>query len=132
MDFQPWMEWLVPALCALLGGSGFWALLSARATARATQAAAATAAQPAMQSANTADWSSLMSYWQSEMNALRETATRLEVRINLFEHQREEDLAHIEELYQHIWQHKPPPPPPRRQAPGSISGAFTITPEGSP
>lgn len=156
MQWATWMEWLIPILSAILSGGGIWALLSARAAARsteraaevaakaveraaeaaanATERAAALAAEPGAHKAATADWASLMSYWQGELNTLRENANRLEVRIGVFEQQREDDLTHIEDLYQHIWEHKPPPPPPRRQAtpPGSISGAFTITPEGNP
>jgi hypothetical protein len=154
MEFLPWMQWLIPALSAVLSGSGIWALLAARsagrateraavaaglateraaeAAAHATERAAALAAAPIGQQAVTADWTSLMAYWQSEMAAIRDNTARLEVRIALFERQREEDMQHIEDLEAHIWSQKPPPPPPRRQAPGSISGAFTITPEGSP
>ena len=152
MPFAEWMQWLIPILSAVLSGGGIWALLAARAAGRATERAAvaaglateraaaaaalateraaALAAAPVSQQANTADWSSLMSYWQAEMAALRDASTRMEVRLSLFERQREEDLQHIEDLEQHIWAEKPPPPPPRRSAPGSISGAFVITPEG--
>lgn len=116
-------------------------MLSARATARATEraalaaahateTAAAIAAAPNVQQAATADWTSLMAYWQAEMATMREQATRMEVRLGVFEKQREEDLQHIDDLEQHIWSQKPPPPPPRRSAPGSISGAFVITPDG--
>ncbi|HEX9227326.1 MAG TPA: hypothetical protein VF885_11840 [Arthrobacter sp.] len=156
MEFQAWMQWLIPALSAVLSGGGIWALLAARASSRATERAAiaaghateraaeaaaiateraaALAAGPMSQQAVTADWSSLMSYWKDELTALREVANQTEVRLSLFEKQRDEDLQHIEDLYQHIWNQKPPPPPARRQAPGSISGAFVITPdpEGPP
>ena len=115
MDFQPWMEWLVPVLCALLTGTGLWAFLSARATAKATREAAAIAAAPAVQQANTADWNALASYWTAEMKALRDTSTNLEVRVLFLERQREEDLQHIEDLEQHIWNQLPPPPPIRRK-----------------
>lgn len=152
MEFQIWMQWLIPALSAVLSGGGIWALLAARsagkateraaiaagiateraaeAAAHATERAAALAAAPVAQQATTADWTSLMAYWQTELNSLRETSAHMEVRLTVFEKQREEDLQHIEDLYQHIWSQKPPPPPPRRTAPGSISGAFVITPEG--
>lgn len=141
VEFLPWMQWLIPALSALLTGGGLWAMLSARATARATEraalaaahateTAAAIAAAPNVQQAATADWTSLMAYWQAEMATMREQATRMEVRLGVFEKQREEDLQHIDDLEQHIWSQKPPPPPPRRSAPGSISGAFVITPDG--
>jgi hypothetical protein len=157
MEFQAWMQWLIPALSAVLSGGGMWALLAARASSRATERAAvaaglateraaeaaahateraaALAAAPVAQQATTADWSSLMAYWQSEMATVREASTRMEIRLGVFEKQREEDLQHIEDLEQHIWNGKPPPPPARRSAPGSISGAFVITPdppEGQP
>jgi hypothetical protein len=127
---------VIPLLCTLLGGGGVWALLSARAAGRATERAAeaaahateraaeaaanateraaALAAVPGVQSAATADWSALMNYWQSEMAALRSNAQSLEVRVLFLEHQREDDLAHIDALEQHIWAALPPPPPPRR------------------
>lgn len=114
MEFAQWMQWLIPILCALLTGTGFWALLSARATARATQAAAEAAAIPAQKQADTADWTALMSYWQSEMTSLRDTASKLDVRILFLEAQREEDQQHIDNLEQHIWRALPPPPPPRK------------------
>ena len=151
MEFLPWMQWLIPVLSAVLSGGGIWALLAARsagrateraavaagiatepaaaAAAHATERAAALAAAPVAQQATTADWTSLMAYWQSEMNTVREASTRMEVRLTLFEKLREEDLQHIDDLEQHIWGQKPPPPPPRRSAPGSISGAFVITPD---
>ena len=132
-----WMQWLIPALSALLGGSGVWALLGARAAGKATERAAEAAAQateraaeaaanateraaslaatPAVQSATTADWSALMSYWQAEMNTLRASTQALEIRVMFLEHRREEDLQHIEELEQHIWDQLPPPPPPRKR-----------------
>ena len=113
MEFQPWMEWLVPVLCALLTGTGLWAFLSARATAKATREGAAL--YPAPPEANTADWNALASYWTAEMKALRETSTNLEVRVLFLERQREEDLQHIEDLEQHIWNQLPPPPPIRRK-----------------
>jgi len=115
MEFQTWMQWLIPALCALLGGSGIWALLSARTTARATQTAATTAAQPAIQTAATADWSALLTFWQAELNVVRESHTRLQVKVEILAIQREEDLQYIEDLEQHIWQELPPPPPLRRR-----------------
>lgn len=114
MEYAQWMQWLIPILCALLTGTGFWALLSARATAKATQAAAEAAAAPVQKQADTADWTALMSYWQAEMSAMRTTAQQLEVRILFLEQQREDDLAHIDALEQHIWKSLPPPPPPRR------------------
>ena len=49
------------------------------------------------------------------MKALRETSTNLEVRVLFLERQREEDLQHIEDLEQHIWNQLPPPPPIRRK-----------------
>lgn len=114
MEYQQWMQWLIPILCALLTGTGFWALLSARATAKATRDAAIAAAAPVQKQAETAEWSALMSYWQAEMSALRDTATKLDVRIHFLEQQREEDQVHIDALEQHIWKSLPPPPPPRR------------------
>ena len=94
MPFAEWMQWLIPILSAVLSGGGIWALLAARAAGRATERAAvaaglateraaaaaalateraaALAAAPVSQQANTADWSSLMSYWQAEMAALRD------------------------------------------------------------
>ena len=115
MQWQAWMEWLVPVLCAALGGSGVWALLTARTTARATQAAAALAAAPAAQTAQTADWTSLMTFWQGELNTMRESHTQLQVKVEILAHQREEDLQHIEDLETHIWNELPPPPPLRRR-----------------
>lgn len=114
MEWVEAMKWFIPILSALLSGSGVWALLSARATARATQEAAAVAAVPATQAAVTADWSALMAYWQSEMAAMRLSSSQLEVRVMFLEREREEDLAHIDALEQHIWSRLPPPPPPRR------------------
>lgn len=122
------MEWLVPLLCALLGGGGLWALLAARATGKATEAAAVSAAEatkaaaeaaaaPALAAASSADWSSLMAYWQQEMKSMRADANRLEVRVLFLERQREEDLQHISDLEAHIWAELPPPPPPRRRTP---------------
>lgn len=127
---------IIPVLCAILGGGGIWALLGARTAARATERVAASAArateraaeaaanateraaeaaaQPATQVAVTADWTSLMAYWQAEMAALRVASNSLEVRVLFLEHQREDDLAHIDDLEQHIWQQLPPPPPARR------------------
>lgn len=115
MEFQPWMEWLVPVLCALLTGTGIWAFLAARATAKATREAAAITAAPAVQQATTADWNTLMTYWQTEMAQLRASANSLEVRVQFLERQREDDLQHIEDLEQHIWHQLPPPPPARRK-----------------
>jgi hypothetical protein len=110
-----WMQWLIPLLSALLSGSGIWALFSARTTAKATQAAALAAAAPAAQQATTADWNSLMSFWQSEMAALRANAAQMEVRLLFLEEQREEDIRYIEDLEQHIWKSLPPPPPVRKR-----------------
>jgi hypothetical protein len=115
MQWQAWMQWLVPVLCAALGGSGVWALLTARTTARATQAAAVAAAQPATQSAITADWTSLMTFWQGELNTLRLSHSELHIKVELLARQREEDLQHIEDLEAHIWAELPPPPPLRRR-----------------
>lgn len=122
MDWAEWMKWLIPILCTLLSGGGFWALFAARATARATQAAAAAAAAPAAQSATTADWNSLMTFWQAEMSALRTDASKLEVRVMFLERQREEDLQHIADLEMHIWNQLPPPPPARRRIPPPHTG----------
>ena len=130
---------IIPLLCAILGGGGVWALLSARAAGRATERAAeaaarateraaaaaanateraaALAATPQVQSASTADWTALMTYWQTEMASLRNAGTKLEIRVLFLEHQREDDLAHIDALEQHIWSSLPPPPPPRRLRP---------------
>ena len=152
MEFLPWMQWIIPALSAILSTSGIWAMLAARSAGRATERsavaaaiateraaeaaglaterAAALAAAPVSQQASTADWTSLMTYWQNELTTIRETSTRLEVRLAHIEKMREDDLQHIDDLEQHIWQQKPPPPPARRQAPGSITGAFVITPDG--
>jgi hypothetical protein len=110
-----WMQWLVPILSALLSGSGVWALFAARATARATQAAAQAQAAPAAHQAVTAEWNSLMTFWQSEMTSVRNNASKLEVRILFLEQQREDDLAYIEDLEQHIWKSLPPPPPVRKR-----------------
>ena len=110
-----WMQWLVPILCAVFSGTGLWALLSARATARATREAAALAAAPAAAQAQTADWSALMSYWQSEMGSLRDTANKLDVRIQFLEQERDADQKYIADLEIHIWSQLPPPPPVRRK-----------------
>jgi hypothetical protein len=115
MQWMQWMQWLVPILSALLGGAGIWTLLAARATARATQAAAEAAAKPAVQQATTADWTSLMTFWQSELNQMRDAHSRLQVKVEILAHQREEDLAYIEDLEAHIWAELPPPPPLRRR-----------------
>lgn len=111
----PWMQWIVPVLCALFGGTGLWALLAARATSRATVEAAAAAAKPAAQTASTADWTALMTFWQAELAALRSNASQLEVRLLFLEQLRDDDLAYIEDLQHHIWEHLPPPPPMRRR-----------------
>jgi hypothetical protein len=109
------MQWLVPILCAVFSGTGLWALLSARATARATREAAALSAAPAQAQAATADWSALMSYWQSEMAAVRDTASKLDVRIQFLEQEREDDQKYIADLEIHIWSQLPPPPPVRQR-----------------
>lgn len=128
---------VIPVLCTMLGGGGIWALFSSRASARATERAAYAAAQateraadaaakateraaeaaatPQVQTAVTADWTALMTYWQAELTAVRDKATSLEVRLLFLEHQREDDLAHIDALEQHIWKQLPPPPPLRRR-----------------
>lgn len=127
---------VIPILCTILGAGGVWALLSARTAAKATERAAESAARateraaeaaanateraaeaaavPAMQTAATADWSALMQFWQAEMSAMRNNAQSLEVRVLFLEHQRDDDLAHIDLLEQHIWNALPPPPPPRK------------------
>lgn len=115
MDWAEWMRWLIPLLSALLSGGGIWALLSARATAKATRQAAEAAAVPAVQMATTADWTSLMTFWQSEMSAMRTEAAKLEARVLFLEHQRESDLQYIADLEEHIWKSLPPPPPTRRK-----------------
>jgi len=115
MEFAQWMQWIIPVLCALLTGTGFWALLSARATAKATREAAALAAAPAQTQALTADWSALMSYWQSEMAAMRDTANKHDVRIQFLEKERDADQKYIADLEIHIWSQLPPPPPVRRK-----------------
>lgn len=137
MEFLPWMQWLIPLLSAILGGGGIWALLAARAAGKATERAAIAAASateraavaaasateraaeaaagPAERAAVSADWTSLMGYWQQEMTALRADANRLEVRVMFLERQREDDLALITELEAHIWAELPPPPPSRRR-----------------
>lgn len=115
MPWMDWMQWLVPALSALLGGSGVWALLGARATGRATREAAEAAARPAGQQAVTADWTSLMTFWQAELNVMRESHSQLQVKVEILAHQRDEDLQFIEDLEQHIWNELPPPPPLRRR-----------------
>ena len=55
MEFQPWMEWLVPVLCALLTGTGLWAFLSARATAKATREGGGIYTPPPVEHAHHAD-----------------------------------------------------------------------------
>jgi hypothetical protein len=146
LDIAEWMGGLpfaelggiiVPLLCVALGGSGIWALLSARAAGKATERAAYAAAQateraaeaaanateraaalvagPVAQQATTADWAALMTFWQGELNAMREAHSALQVKVEILAHQREEDLQHIEDLEQHIWQELPPPPPLRRR-----------------
>jgi len=113
MIWSEWMKWIIPLLSAVMAGGGLWTLLAARATSRATTAAAHAAAESANKQAATADWTALMSYWQTEMSALRDTAGKLDVRILFLEQQREEDQQHIDALEQHIWKALPPPPPPR-------------------
>lgn len=117
MEFQAWMQWLIPLLSALLATGGIWTLLAARASSRGNVKAAEAAAAPAAAAAASADWTSLMAYWQTEMSALRTDANRLEVRVMFLERQREEDLALINELEAHIWSELPPPPPSRRRPP---------------
>jgi hypothetical protein len=126
MAWMQWMQWLIPILSAILSAGGVWTLLSARATARATEKAALAAAQPATQAAVTADWTSLMAYWQAEMTALRVAATKLDVRVEYLERLREADLSYIDDLEQHIWSGLPPPPPPRRR----VTTTTTTTTEG--
>ena len=101
-------------LSLLFAGGGIWTFLAAKATAKATREAAQAAADAANRQAATADWSGLMAYWQSEIKALRDDNKELEVRLILLEERRENDLQHIDDLTQHIWQQLPPPPPLRR------------------
>lgn len=110
-----WLIWIPPLLSTLFAGGGLWTLLAARATARATKEAAQAAANSANQQAATADWTGLMSYWQAEVRDLRNDAKTLEVRVMFLEAQREDDLQHISDLENHIWQQLPPPPPLRRR-----------------
>lgn len=105
---------VLPILSLLMAGGGVWTLLGARATAKATKEAALAAAEAANRQANTADWSGLMTYWQAEVQALRTDNKNIEVRLLFLEQQREDDLLHIADLEQHIWQQLPPPPPMRR------------------
>lgn len=123
MPWADWMQWLVPFLSMVLGGTGLWTLLAARATARATRDAADATAAAANQAATTADWSGLMTYWQAEMTAIRTTGAQLEVRVLFLEKQREEDLAFIDALEEHIWRSLPPPPPARRRRAGAEEGS---------
>lgn len=132
MMWADWMQWLVPALSAALTGSGIWALLGARAAARATEAAARATAAPAATSAATADWTALMSFWQGEMALVRADATRLEVRVLFLERQREEDLAYIAALEEHIWKELPPPPPARRRHSAGVTTTTTTTIDEGP
>jgi hypothetical protein len=103
------------AITVLFGAGGIWMFLAAKATAAANKEIAAAAAAASNQAAATADWNALMTYWQTEMTSLRESHTGLAVRLKLLEHQREDDLAYIEQLEQHIWAELPPPPPLRRR-----------------
>jgi hypothetical protein len=105
------------AVTVLFGAGGVWTFLAAKATSRVNKEIAAASAVAANQQAATADWSQLMSYWQSEMASLRTSSTGLEVRVNILERQREEDLQFIEDLKDHIWSELPPPPPDRRRHP---------------
>jgi hypothetical protein len=98
----------------VFAGGGIWTLLAAKATAKATKEAAQAAAQAANRQAATADWSGLMTYWQSEIKELRDDNKGLEVRLILLEERRDADLQHIADLENHIWQQLPPPPPIRR------------------
>lgn len=123
MPWVDWMQWLVPLLSMVLGGTGLWTLLASRATARATRDAADATAAAANQAATTADWSGLMAYWQAEMSALRTGGAQLEVRVLFLERQREDDLAHIDALEAHIWAELPPPPPLRRRRHGAGEGS---------
>lgn len=95
---------ILSVLSIVFAGGGGWAFLSARATAKAAD-----------QRAATADWSGLMAYWQAEVRDLRNDTKTLEVRIMFLEAQREDDLQHIADLENHIWQQLPPPPPIRRR-----------------
>lgn len=101
MEFIPL---ILSALSVIFAGGGLWAYLSAKATAKA-----------ANQQASTADWTGLMAYWQSEVRDLRNDSKVLEVRVMFLEAQREDDLQHISDLENHIWQQLPPPPPMRRR-----------------
>jgi hypothetical protein len=103
------------AITVLFGAGGIWMFLAAKATAAANKDIAAAAAASSNQAAATADWNALMSYWQTEMSSLRESHTALQVKVEILAHQREEDLAYIEQLEQHIWAELPPPPPLRRR-----------------
>ena len=115
MECQHWVQWLIPSRSAVLATGGVWTLLAARASSRATVKAAEAAAAPAAAAALSADWASLMGYWQQEMAALRTEHNKLEVRVLLLAQQREEDLQLITELEAHIWAELPPPPPTRRR-----------------
>lgn len=99
---------IMAAITVLFGGAGIWTFLAARATAKADK-------EIADRQSNTADWTSLMAYWQAELSAVRQAATNLEVRVALLAQQRDDDLQFIEDLEQHIWQELPPPPPLRRR-----------------
>lgn len=115
MEWMQWMQWLVPILSAALGASGVWSLLAARATSRATRAAAEASARPAAQQALTADWTALMTFWQGELNSMRESHSQLQVKVEILALQRDEDRQYIEDLEHHIWEELPPPPPLRRR-----------------
>lgn len=101
MEFIPL---ILSALSVIFAGGGLWAYLAAKASAKA-----------ANQTASTADWSAFMTFLQTELSSVRDSATKLEVRVIFLEQQREEDLAHIDALENHIWQQLPPPPPLRRR-----------------
>lgn len=111
---DPWAA-ILAAMSVLFGAGGIWTLLAAKATARANRDVAEATAAAANQQAATADWTGLMAYWQVEMAALRTTGAQLEVRVLFLERQRDEDLAFIDALEEHIWRGMPPPPPTRRR-----------------
>ncbi|MGZ4659702.1 MAG: hypothetical protein ACXVYB_00315 [Arthrobacter sp.] len=109
------MQWIIPVLSAILGAGGVWTLIGTRAAAKAAKETAEATARPAAQQAVTADWAALMTFWQNELNVMRESHSQLQIKVEILAHQREDDLKYIEDLELHIWEELPPPPPLRRR-----------------
>lgn len=100
MEYLPYPWNVIMGLASLLfAGGGLWSFLKAR-----------TKSKAADKKADTADWNSLMSYWQTEH-------AKHELRISALEIQHTYDERHINRLEAHIWAGLGPPPPPREPYP---------------